>query len=29
MTRNQHPMIVPPVADNTEAVPAELTDLIK
>jgi molybdate/tungstate transport system substrate-binding protein len=29
MARNQHPMIVPPVADNAEAVPAELTDLIK
>jgi molybdate/tungstate transport system substrate-binding protein len=29
MARNQHPMIVPPVADNAEAVPAKLTDLIE
>ncbi|MBN1812612.1 MAG: tungstate ABC transporter substrate-binding protein WtpA [Anaerolineae bacterium] len=29
MARNEHPMIVPPVADNTEAVPSELADLVK
>jgi molybdate/tungstate transport system substrate-binding protein len=29
MTHNRHPMIVPPVVDNPEALPAELADLIK
>jgi molybdate/tungstate transport system substrate-binding protein len=29
MVRNQHPMIVPPVADNVEAIPVELADLIE
>jgi len=29
MARNQHPMIIPATADNAEAVPAALTDLIE
>jgi molybdate/tungstate transport system substrate-binding protein len=29
MARNQHPMIVPPIVDNAEAIPAELADLVK
>jgi molybdate/tungstate transport system substrate-binding protein len=29
MAHNQHPMIVPPVADNAEALPTKLADLIK
>jgi molybdate/tungstate transport system substrate-binding protein len=29
MARNQHPMIVPPIADNPEAMPAQLTNLIE
>jgi molybdate/tungstate transport system substrate-binding protein len=29
MTHNRHPLIVPPVVDNPEALPAKLADLIK